>query len=365
MGCDFSSGWVHCPSVSMRNRTPSSFKFRRTLVFSALLAACSDPDGSVEEDGAASGGAPESGVGAGGAPSSALEPASPLGPSEMAANGGGGGRGEVGSNPVEASAETSAVRVRFQAMVGTEPFACGGEYLSSTGVSFTPADLRLFVQDVALIASDGSEQAIALDVRAPWQLERVALIDFEDASGGCLSGTSAMNVEITGRVPAGDYRGLAFSNGVPEGDNHADPTRLPPPLQVGSMSWGWLQGYRFLMAEVAAVGGANATGSAGGSALLHLGSTACSGNPSAGSIVCHKPNRNRIRLREFVPDADVVVVDLAALFGDIDLQQVTTCHSSGEQCAGLLERVGVDPEDGTAMDGQAFYRVAKAMAAGQ
>jgi hypothetical protein len=67
-------------------------------------------------------------------------------------------------------------------------------------------------------------------------------------------------------------------------------------------------------------------------------------------------------LSEFQPEADVVVVDVAALFGDMDLQQVTTCHSSGEQCASLLDRVGVDPESGSPADGQALYRVARAMA---
>jgi hypothetical protein len=131
------------------------------------------------------------------------------------------------------------------------------------------------------------------------------------------------------------------------------------------MSWGWLQGYRFLMAEVTAVGAPGAPDTPVGSALLHLGSTACSGNPSAGSIVCTKPNRNRVRLTEFAPDVDVVVVDIAALFEGTDLEQVTTCHSSGEQCAPLLERVGIDPDDGAAMDGQALYRSAEATVAAQ
>jgi hypothetical protein len=94
-----------------------------------------------------------------------------------------------------------------------------------------------------------------------------------------------------------------------------------------------------------------------GSALLHLGSTACSGNPSAGGITCSKPNRNRIRLPEFDPDVDAVVIDLAELFGDMDLATVTTCHSSGDDCAPLFERIGVDMTSGTPSDGQRIYRV--------
>jgi uncharacterized repeat protein (TIGR04052 family) len=266
--------------------------------------------------------------------------------------------------PDPVSAATRSVRVRFQAQVGSEPFACGQTYvsgLSSASVRFTPADLRLFVQDVALLTSDGNEQPLTLDVRAPWQLEQVALLDFEDGSGACLAGTRELNLEVTGQVPNGDYRGLVFSNGVPEAQNHADPTRLPPPLQAGSMSWGWLLGYRFLMAEVAEVGAADAA--VPGSALLHVGSTACSGNPSAGGIACGKPNRNRVRLDDFDPDTDAVIVDVASLFDATDLTQVTTCHSSGAECAPFFERVGIELDDGAPTDGQTLYRVASAPAA--
>jgi uncharacterized repeat protein (TIGR04052 family) len=311
--------------------------FQCALYFSAGLCACSASDGSSQDGG--------------GAPDPAL-----------ATTGQEGDQDPPDGQPLAApSAETRALRLRFEARVGGEPFSCGSTYLSSAGVRFTPADLRLFVQDLALITADGVEQAVTLDVRPPWQLEQVALLDFEDASGACLAGTSALNLELFGSVPGGDYRGLAFTNGVPEVDNHADPTRLPPPLQAGSMSWGWLLGYRFLMAEVAEVGApADAAGVADaaplGSALLHLGSTACSGNPSVEGIVCARPNRNRVRLAEFDPDLDVVVVDVAALFDGIDLRQVTTCHSSGEECAPFFERVGIDWVDGAATDGQALYR---------
>jgi uncharacterized repeat protein (TIGR04052 family) len=256
---------------------------------------------------------------------------------------------------------TEVVRLRFAARVGAEPFACGSSYRSSSGEAFTPADLRLFVQDIALLDSAGNEHGVALDVRAPWQTDGVALIDFEDGSAACLAGTRDRNVEVSGRIAPRDYRGVVFSNGVPEALNHADPSRLPPPLQAGSMSWGWLQGYRFLMAEVAGTA-SSGDAAAPGSALLHLGSTACSGNPGAGGIACSKPNRNRIRLPEFDPDADTIVVDLAELFGDMDLAAVTTCHSSGPACAPLFERIGLDLASGTPSDGQRLYRVEPASA---
>jgi uncharacterized repeat protein (TIGR04052 family) len=272
---------------------------------------------------------------------------------------------EPGSPPEDAGArrtdnaatpDTREVHLRFRASVAGEPFACGTTYVSSSGVNFTPADLRLFVQDVALVTADGREQAVLLDVRSPWQIENVALLDFEDASGACLAGTRNLNLEVIGNVPRGDYRGLAFTNGVPEVLNHADPSQLPPPLQAGSMSWGWLLGYRFLMAEVTGTG-TRSDAAAPGSALLHVGSTACSGTPGAGGIACSKPNRNRVRLAEFDSDVDAVVIDVAELFAETDLGQVTTCHSSGAECAPFFERVGLDLELGSATERQRIYRV--------
>lgn len=255
-----------------------------------------------------------------------------------------------------ASELSERVSLRFRAVVAGEPFACGTTYASSSGVRFTPADLRFFVQDLALLTPDGEEQPVALDVRPPWQTASVALLDFEDASGACLAGTRELNLEITGRVPRGDYRGAVFTNGVPEELNHADPSRLPPPLQAGSMSWGWLLGYRFLVAEIAAIGG-GADAGALGSALLHVGSSACSGNPSAGGVVCAKRNRNRVRLPALAVEHDVIVVDVAELFGDMNLDAVTTCHSSGSECAPFFERLGIDLERGAATGGQRIYRV--------
>jgi len=257
--------------------------------------------------------------------------------------------------PADAGAGRRSVTIRFRAVVGAERFACGATYVDAAGTGFTPADLRAFVQDVALLARDGAEQPLALDIRAPWQQASVALLDFEDGSGACGAGTRDVNVEVSGTLPAGDYRGLLLSNGVPEPLNHADPAGLPPPLQAGSMSWGWLLGYRFLMAEVVALPGGDAA--AAGSALLHLGSSACAGNPSAGGIHCGKQNRNRVLLPDFDPDSDAVVIDLGQLLSGVDLTRVTTCHSSGPECAPFFASVGVALDTGSSTPAQALYRV--------
>jgi len=263
-----------------------------------------------------------------------------------------------GDEDVDDVAAPRAVTVRFRAQVGDATFACGQRYATSgaNAAWLTPVDLRFFVRDVRLLAAGGAEVPLVLEARAPWQLEDVALIDFEDASGACASGTPDVNVELTGHAPPGDYVGLSFENGVPEAANHADPATQPPPLQAGSMHWGWLLGYRFLMAEVAGDGDA---GERLGSALFHLGSTGCSGAPASGGISCDRQNRNRVRLDGFDPDADEVVVDVLGLFDGIDLRAVTTCHSGGgEECAPFFERAGIDAADGSPRQEQALYRAA-------
>ena len=260
----------------------------------------------------------------------------------------------VRAPPEDAAPAQRPVRIRFRAVVADEPFACGATYLDANGVAFSGADLRAFVQDLALLGADGVEQPVSLDVRPPWQQGSVALIDFEDGSAACSAGTRDVNLEVSGTVPEGDYRGLVFSNGVPEELNHADPARLPPPLQAGSMTWGWLLGYRFLMAEVVA-----RPGDAGPprSALLHVGSGSCTGNPSQGGVACARANRNRVRLDDFDPDEDAVLVDLGRLFAGIDLSRVWTCHSSGAECEVFFDRVGIDLSAGGALDRQELYRV--------
>lgn len=215
-------------------------------------------------------------------------------------------------------------------------------------------DLRMFIQDVALVrASDGEEVPLQLDVRAPWQNGVVTLIDLEDAQGGCASqGSADTNAEITGTVEPGEYVGLVFRNGVPETHNHQNPITLSPPLNDVPLHWGWLSGYIFFKAELGGV----SEGGASGSALCHVGSTACAGEPSSG-FACDKPNRNRIVLPTFDPANHEVVVDLAGLFSDADLTAVTSCHSAQAECAPLFDRLGIDFSDGAARDGQVVFRV--------
>jgi uncharacterized repeat protein (TIGR04052 family) len=248
------------------------------------------------------------------------------------------------------------VTIQFEARVGTQKFACGEEYsdVGSRGTTVTPTDLRLFVQDVKLITSAGKEVPVALDVRKPWQSKQVALLDFEDGEGQCGEGNPEVNTKITGTVPKGKYTGISFSNGVPEKLNHADPTDAQDPLdEFGSLSWGWLGGFRFTKVEVREVTDADDFGCG----IAHLGSTACTGDPDEGTVKCSKSNRNLVELDDFDAKSNTIVFDVAEVFEETDLTKPTECHSTGENCTSMFEAFGVDLDDGKPLSSQSVFSV--------
>lgn len=243
------------------------------------------------------------------------------------------------------------VTFQFAPQVGSAAFACGASYddVGSNGDSVQAQDFRFFVHDIRLISADQTEVAVEIDDRAPFQARGTALLDFEDATGGCVAGDAAMNTQVTAHAPPGDYVGVSFRIGVPESQNHADPAVQPAPLAAGSMTWGWLSGYKFLRAELGAEAGAS---------MLHLGSAACAGDPAAGSVSCSRPNRADVRLAAFDAASDVIVADIGALFAGADLSSATLCHSSGAACQPFFDSLGVDLTTGASTPGQTVFRVA-------
>jgi uncharacterized repeat protein (TIGR04052 family) len=262
---------------------------------------------------------------------------------------------DAGEDPDAGSDEPMQVTIKFAAKVGEQPFACGGEYedVGSTGVLVTPEDLRLFVQDVALLRTeDGQEVPVTLDVGSDWQESGTALLDFEDASGKCAgSGSAATNLVVTGTVPRGEYSGLAFTQGVPEAVNHLDPLGFEGPLTNIVLHWGWQGGYLFLRSGLAEVVD---QGMAGGSSLVHMGSTACTAKPPAFS--CDNSNRARVVLPDFDVESSTVIVDVAELYAGVDLSMKSMCHGMGAGCSPFFEALGIDAEDGSARETQSVYR---------
>lgn len=255
------------------------------------------------------------------------------------------------------------IAIRFAAQVGDAPFTCGRSYdgVGATQSRVTPSDFRFYVSDVALVDASGKAIPLALDQDERWQHSNVALLDFEDRSGPCLTGTQETRDIVTGTVPAGNYRGLRFTLGIPFALNHADATIAPSPLNLTSLFWNWQAGYKFLRIDLATSGrpqdikpgdvprfGDRSASHRLGFAI-HLGSTQCAAEgPSRSPTACANPNRPIIEFAAFNPETDVVVADLGALLKgvDVDSNQADTpagCMStpSDGDCNPLIRNFGL------------------------
>jgi len=122
----------------------------------------------------------------------------------LAAGCGGGG---AGTGPPDAPApglDPGRVALTFLAEIAGEPFACGRTFdgVGTGGATIEPGDLRFYVSEVRLVRDDGTEEALVLDQDGAWQVDDLALLDFEDATGRCsLAGSRETNRSVRGTVP--------------------------------------------------------------------------------------------------------------------------------------------------------------------
>ena len=301
-----------------------------------------------------------------------------------------------------AASAQQPVTITFNGMVGDAPIACGQDYpnIGSEGTTIAFQDARVYVSNLRLVNAAGEEVPINLEQDGLWQVQNVALLDYENATGGCSDvGTTATNNQVKGTVPEGDYDGLVFDLGVPFELNHADATTAPSPLNVSSLFWSWQYGYKFARIEIlkAQVAGAKAPdetvnvdkgnqasaealGHAGGTEMMdmgdgaangfwpiHLGSTGCSSPAPVVSPAaeCARPNLNTVRLESFSPANDTVTLDVATLLKGVDVGKSLELAPPGcmsgfddPDCPTLFKNLGLALETGKATSSQTFFRVA-------
>lgn len=276
------------------------------------------------------------------------------------------------------AAETQKIELRFAAVVGDKAFACGQSYehMGVTGSRITPSDMRFYISQVELLDDRGQATPLQLDQDDLWQVENLALLDFEDGTGPCHNGNPGLHTAITGTVPKGRYRGVRFTLGVPFDLNHADPTIAPSPLNISAMFWAWQSGYKFVKIDMATSGQpqddmgaetsmkdrvaqmeriAKAAKAAPTDApkarppqraagfSIHLGSTACaSSSLTSPATECRNPNRVAVTFDRFDPATNVIVADLGALVSDTNLDV-----NAPDSAPGCMS--GVDDADCPAM----------------
>jgi uncharacterized repeat protein (TIGR04052 family) len=303
------------------------------------LLACSDDDA----------------TGSGGSPTSSATTVNPTvgsttTSSSMSTSSTGTG-GEGGAAPLD-------VTIQFRAVVGDEDLACETDYpgLGAEGGTTQVSDFRFYVHDVRLVTSDDTEVPVELEQDGTWQVDNVALVDFENAAGACAGGTTQTRDVITGTVPAGDYTGIRFRVGVPAELNHEDVTTSPSPLNLTALFWSWGMGHIHLSAVTSTTNGGPAN-----QHFVHLGSTGCTGDPEQGQMVtCTTPNRPEFSFDGFNPATSVIVADLAELVAASNLATEIGCHSFPDTpaCTEPFDRLGIDYATGQMTPAtQVFFRV--------
>lgn len=237
------------------------------------------------------------------------------------------------------------VVIPFEAVHGDEVIRCDSP---DSGPNLT--DLRFYVASVRAMRDDGVTVDLLLHPDDQWQQAGLALLDFEDGTGACSNGSPDTNTVLRGTLPAGEYRGLQFTMGVPFDLNHGDPLLAAAPLDDTAMHWHWRAGYKFMRAGIR---------TADDGFWVHLGSTGCEG--SVRHITgCRFPNRVDVLLPEFLPGQDSVVVDLAALLEETDLldAEATDCSSGPAErsCEAPFRALGLNFVTGSALDTQGVFR---------
>lgn len=241
------------------------------------------------------------------------------------------------------------VSIRFAGEIAGKPFSCADTFggIGARATAVRGIDYRLFVSGAALIRADGTAQPIALEQDGKWQLDDLALLDFEDGSGGCSTGTAAMNTTLRGSVPEGEYVGLSFALAVPFDKNHNDPTLAAAPLNTTAMFWNWQGGYRFVRIDLVPVN--KAEGGPKGW-FLHLGSTMCpaASKTEAPNAECKNPNHLPVSFAAFDPATNVVVIDPAAVVAGADMTVNAAETSPGcmsfpndADCTTVMARLGL------------------------
>jgi len=244
-----------------------------------------------------------------------------------------------------AAQSTMPVKLKFAATAAGAPVTCASKIagVGTTASTIGLIDFRFYVSRVRLVKADGGEVPVTLTQDGLWQLDDVALIDFEDGTGGCANGTAETRDVVEGAVPAGRYTGLRFDVGLPFEKNHRDPTLQPSPLNLSRLFWSWNGGYKFMRFDIRSTGQPRGW-------MVHLGSTACTptGTPTTVPTSCANRNVVTVGLQGFSPDRDVVEMDVLALLAESNVDTNTEktalgCMSGATdpECTGLFGQLGL------------------------
>jgi uncharacterized repeat protein (TIGR04052 family) len=251
--------------------------------------------------------------------------------------------------------------VTFVPLVAGAPFSCTQTYpnIGTSMTTMTPQDFRMYVHDVQLVRTSGETVPLVLKADGVWQSDNIALLDFEDGTGTCMTNSPQTNFTVTGTAAEhSDYTGVQFTVGLPADQDHLNAATAMAPLNEPAMWWSWVGGYRYLRIDVAST--------VNSAWFFHLGAEACTGASNT-AITCKYPDLPIIALNGFQKNATKVSLDLATLFADSNLDAqpdpmvdpVTGCMSStaDPECPPLFAKLGLAFESNDPGPAQTFFAV--------
>jgi uncharacterized repeat protein (TIGR04052 family) len=244
------------------------------------------------------------------------------------------------------------VEIPFVGLVNGEPFACDQTFtnVGSGNASAQGADFRFYIHNVNVLDEDGAEHAVDLRDN-DFQGQGHALIDFEDGTGACDTGSPERHTVVAGTLAESVVvKGVTFTLGVSPADNHLDVSTAQPPLNIPSMYWSWAGGYKFMAIDLI-------VGEDESPVRFHQGASNCTGTPDEG-FSCLQDNQPRFSF-DLDLDADAIGVDLGVLYDSVDLEAplvdgdgVKGCMSfSGDpECPPMFGTLGIGFEDAAPVD---------------
>ncbi|MET0343653.1 MAG: MbnP family copper-binding protein [Polyangiales bacterium] len=238
--------------------------------------------------------------------------------------------------------------VRFDMRAGDTAFGCGKPAaLGTTATMAEPTDVRFYVHDVALVRASGERVPLELHQDGMWQRENVALLDFADDTGKCVTGNPELRTLVQGYAPAhDDYRSLSFKLGVPADKNHLDGANAPAPYNASGMWWSWSGGYKYVRLDL--------TSAAQPVWYFHAGAASCQGLTNTG-FTCAARQLADVTLDDYDADKSLVVFDVAKFYAGVDVATIRTTDTAGcmgskddPDCKPLYNALGVVPFDDAA-----------------
>ncbi|MFP2907735.1 MbnP family copper-binding protein [Pyxidicoccus sp. 3LFB2] len=225
--------------------------------------------------------------------------------------------------------------VRFSPQVREQPLRCDTSFtdIGTSRAVIELLDFKMYLRDVTLVRANGERHPLTLEQDGRWQRDAIALLDFEDGTGTCDTGSPGMRSEVVGTAPEhDDYTALEFKVGMSPEQNHLNGPIEPPPFNAPNMWWSWQGGFKFVKLDVRS--------RTNEEFYFHLGASGCTGSVADG-YTCGADNQSTILLSGFNPDSNQVVLDLAGLFSNIDVERVP--DGVTDSMAGCMSGAG-DPE---------------------